>query len=121
LAPAFPFHQGSNRPEAGFGALTRKRLVQNKMSAYLEAASESKSGVNQDDADGAVIRRSSFCGPEHAAGFLWAGTIHNDRFETLASEFADGGVGGVTMLHCDLKVAKDAAQDTHGLIIGAYE
>jgi hypothetical protein len=121
LAPAFALHQGSDRPEAGLGALARKRLVQNKMSAYLEAALESKSGVNQDDPDSAVIRRSSLCGPQYAAGLLRTGTIHNDGFETLAGEFANGGISGVTMLDCNLEVAENAAQDAHRFLIGAYE
>jgi len=95
--------------------------VQNKMGAYLEAAFESESGVNQDDPDSAVVRGRSLCGPQYAAGFLWAGTIHNDRFETLAGEFANGGVSRVTMLDCDLKLAENPAQDAHRFLIGAYE
>ena len=91
------------------------------MSAYFEAALESESRVNQNDPDGAVIRRSSLPGPQYTAGFLRAGTIHNDRFETLAGELANGGVSGVTMLDCDLKVAENAAQDAHRFLIGAYK
>jgi hypothetical protein len=49
------------------------------------------------------------------------GTIHNDGFETLAGEFANGGVSGVTVLDCDLKLAENAAQDAHRFLIGAYE
>jgi hypothetical protein len=95
--------------------------MQNKMSAYLEAASESESRVNQDDTDGAVIRRSSLGGSQYAAGLLRTGTVDNDGFEAVAGEFTNGSVSSLTMLDCDLKVAENAAQDAHGLLIGAYE
>ncbi len=91
------------------------------MSTYLEAAFESKSRVNQDDRDGTIVRGSSFCCPQYAAGLRRAGTIHNDGFETLPGEFANGSVSGITMFYGDLKVAEDAAQDAHRLIIGTYK
>ena len=115
------FMADSTRPAYSLMPGDPWRVEHSCMSAYFEAALESESRVNQDDPDGALIGRSSLCGPQYAAGLLRTGAIHNDGFETLAGEFANGGVSGVTVLDCDLKLAENAAQDAHRLLIGAYE
>jgi hypothetical protein len=48
------------------------------------------------------------------------GTIHDDGFEALASEFANGGLGGVAVFDSDLKIAQDTTQDAHRLLIGTH-
>jgi hypothetical protein len=90
------------------------------MRAHVKTTAQAESGFDQYDPDRAIVRGRSLGSFQYSGRILGIGTIHNDGFETLASEFANGGFGGVDMLDRDLKIAENAAQDAHRFLIATH-
>jgi len=117
LQPPFPFHQGSYRAKAGFGALHGKGFVEDEMRPHFESRLESDRGFDQYDREGALVHGSRFSCTQHAPGFLRVRPVYNDGFETLAGDPADGLVPGRAMFDVNFQVAEDPAQDAHRLFV----
>jgi hypothetical protein len=87
------------------------------MSAHFKAALESDIIFDEDDREGTLVDRSGFGSPQNVAGLLRIGTIHDDGFETLTGEAANGFLRVGAMLDADFKVAEHTTQDADRSIV----
>src|ERR1700675_4326466 len=118
LQPPFTLHQGANRTKTRFSALNRKGFVEDEMSPDFETTLESDGSLHQHYPEGPTIDGRGLGSPQYIAGFLNILPVHDDRFETLAGDPADGIVHPRTMLDANFQITENPAQNAHRLFVG---
>ncbi len=87
------------------------------MGPHFEAALESHGGFHQHDPEGPAVDGRGFGSPQYAAGVLRIRPVHDDGFETLTGDPADGIVPVRAMLDANFQIAEDPAQNAHRLVV----
>ena len=117
LQAPLPLHQGSDRAKTRFSPFHRKGFVQNEMGSHFKAALEPDRRFHQHDRQSALIDRCCFSRCQHAGSFLRVPAVHDDGFESLASDAPDGIVRGRAVLDGDFQIAEHPSQDAHCLFV----